>query len=104
MELVDSGNFTLSAETAVGGVSAEILPPSAATKAIQTTADLKRFMLAQVVKGLLAATSINRATPLRAERRGEAAIGRGRFAVKTWHGNSDFTKILLLAGYFSSKT
>jgi hypothetical protein len=72
--------------------------------AIQTTANLKRFTFAQVVKVLLAATSINRATPLRAERRGEAAISRGRFAAKTWHGNSDFAKILLLTGYFSSKT
>ncbi len=40
IELIDSGNFTLPAETAVGGVSAEILPPSAATKATQTTAGL----------------------------------------------------------------
>ena len=70
IELVDSGNFTLSAETAVGGVSAEILPPSAATKAIQTTAALKRFMLAQVVKGLLPSHKHKqKSLPLGAERR-----------------------------------
>ena len=41
-----------------------------------------------MVKGFYCpATSINRATPFRAERRGEAAISRGRFAVKTGRGN-----------------
>ena len=33
----------------------------------------------------------------------QSLTSRGRFAAKTWHGNFDFAKILLLAGYFSSK-
>jgi hypothetical protein len=90
MDVADSGNGT-------GAVGCPCSHPHVANTATQTTAHLKGFTFAPVVKVLLAATSINRATPLR------AATSRGRFAAKTWHGNSGFAKILLLAGYFSSK-
>ena len=50
MELVDSGNLLMAAEVAVGGVSAEISPPQITIAATQTTAVLKRFKLALVVK------------------------------------------------------
>lgn len=51
MELVDSGNFTMSAENAVGGVSAEISPPHIAITAAQRTVDLMSATVGPVAKG-----------------------------------------------------